>query len=195
MTFQNFKTAPRGRQAAENTMKTDGGVMDEAAEATTELDCFKLFMDESIITDVTELTNRNIQGHLDKLSPEKLKMIQTKNVFIRVTTEEEVLAYLGLMYMRGCYQWNYWDVQRVWATHPIFSATMSINRFWFLSRFFVMDDTTTREDRYPTDKFAAVRDIFERWNENCGCALQMGDYGDIKMFVIINMFHFFLQVP
>ena len=76
MTFQNFKTAPRGRQAAENTMKTDGGVMDEAAEATTELDCFKLFMDESIITDVTELTNRNIQGHLDKLSPEKLKMIE-----------------------------------------------------------------------------------------------------------------------
>ena len=68
LTFQNFKRATVGRQAAENVLRTDGGVIAGAKEAVTELDCFTLFMDPTVIRDITERTNSNITKHLDSLT-------------------------------------------------------------------------------------------------------------------------------
>ena len=146
-----------------------------AKDAVKELDCFSLFMDSTVIRDITERTNSNITKHLDRLTADQKK----KYSYVRTTTEEEISAYLGLMYLRGAYQWNYWDIQRVWTSHPVFPAAMAINRFWFLNIFLVMDDPETRVERWQTDRFAAVRELFERVNDNCGSALQMGKFGAI----------------
>jgi hypothetical protein len=60
--------------------------------------------------------------------------------------------------------------------HLIFTSTMSKKRFSFLLRFRSVDDATTRPDRWRLDRFAAIRDIFEEWNENCGKHVNAGDF-------------------
>ena len=117
---------------------------------------------------ITQRTNKNITKYLDSLDEDQLQRPKTKGVCARITTVEEISAYLGLMYLRGEYQWNYWGIQKIWKSHPVFPATMGINRFWFLNKYIVMDDPDTRVERWQTDRFAAVREIFERVNDNCG---------------------------
>ena len=52
--------------------------------------------------------------------------------------------------------------------HNIFGATMSINRFYFLVANMCFDDQETRPQRWDADRFAAFREIFEKFNTNCG---------------------------
>lgn len=176
ITFQNHKSVRVGRQSAANVIRTEGGVMPSAADALTELDCWKLFIDPSILTDITLRTNVHIDTLLDNLPPEKIDTIKKKNTYVCHTTEEEILAYFGLMYMRGHFQWNYWELKRVWSSHPLFSATMSLHRFWFLNHYLILDDRASRGERWKVDRFAAAREIYERWNDNCACALHIGEY-------------------
>ena len=39
-----------------------------------------------------------------------------------------------------------------------------------------LDDKSTREERWKKDRFAAAREVFEHWNDNCGLALQMNEF-------------------
>ena len=166
-----------GRQGAENVIRTEGGVMGAAKDTITEKDCFQLFMDQTIIADITERTNVSINRFLDSLNENQMERVRTKGVGARVTTEKEVTAFLGLMYLRAVYKWNYWRIEKYWKSHSVFPATMGIKRFKFLNKYLVFDDPETRVERWQFDWFAAVREIFERWNDNCGCALQMDRLG------------------
>lgn len=49
----------------------------------------------------------------------------------------------------------------------IFPLVMSRNRLSFLLRALRFDNITTRQERKLHDKLAAVRDLFEEFNENC----------------------------
>ena len=62
--------------------------MPAASDALTELDCWKLFIDPSILTDITMQTNVHIDTLLDNLPPEKLDTIKKKNTFVCQTTEK-----------------------------------------------------------------------------------------------------------
>ena len=61
-----------------------------------------------------------------------------------------------------------WDAAR---SHPVFVATMSVTRFEEILRFLCFDNRDTRPDRYKSDRFAAIREIFEDWNSNCSSSL------------------------
>ncbi len=61
-----------------------------------------------------------------------------------------------------------WDVAR---SHPVFVATMALSRFEEILRYIGFDDRTSRPDRYRSDRFAAIREIFEEWNSNCSLSL------------------------
>ena len=50
---------------------------------------------------------------------------------------------------------------------PMFPAVMSLNKFQFLISYLCLDDTETRKERWKNDRFAAFRDIFELFNDNC----------------------------
>ena len=52
----------------------------------------------------------------------------------------------------------------------------TLDRYWFLNQYRSLDDKSTREERWKKDRFAANRDMFEWWNDNCGSALQMNEY-------------------
>ena len=100
-------------------------------------------------------------------------------LYCRETDEVEMAAFFGLFYVRGLLQQNYWERDRLFSDltgHPVFTATMSRNRFSFLNRHFCMDDPGTRAERWKKDRFAACREIFEEWNDNCAASLQAGDY-------------------
>ena len=53
---------------------------------------------------------------------------------------------------------------------------MSCNRFKFLLARLSFDDKLQRDRRWPTDRFAAMRDIFEAFNENCGKYMSLGEH-------------------
>ena len=53
------------------------------------------------------------------------------------------------------------------SIRDIFQATMSENRFRFISRFIRFDDPDTRAERWKSDKFACMRSILETFNANC----------------------------
>ena len=173
VTFQNYKRATVGRQGRADIIRTPGGVMDRAKDAKSQLDRFHLFMDPSTITDMRVRTNKIIYSLLESLTPAKRNKMKNKNVY---ASEEKIKAYLGLAFLRGYFQWNYWSAKKVWKSHP---PTMTKNRFCFLNRHITLDEIETRDERWKLDRFTAVRDIFERFNTNCGTALQMGEYGAI----------------
>ena len=60
--------------------------------------------------------------------------------------------------------------------HPVFLSTMSANRFSFLNGHFSLDDPDTRGERWKQDRFAAAREVFEEFNDNCSEALQADDF-------------------
>ena len=63
-----------------------------------------------------------------------------------------------------------YTVRRLWGKDgpSVFAATMSSDRFVFLNSNMSFDDKETREDRWKSDRFAAIREIFEIFNTNCG---------------------------
>ena len=60
--------------------------------------------------------------------------------------------------------------------NPVFTATMSRNRFKFLIAHISFDDHTSCSTRWQHDRFAAFCKIFEEFNENCGKFLVPDDY-------------------
>ena len=58
----------------------------------------------------------------------------------------------------------------------IFGATMSQRRMRFLLAHITFDDKSTRKDRWPSDRFAAGRDICEMFNKNCSKYVTPSEY-------------------
>ena len=77
---------------------------------------------------------------------------------------------MGLVYMRGMLGLHGHDVKYLFSStigHPVFGATMSKNRFKILHACLTFDDQETRQARWKQDRFAAFREFFETFNNNC----------------------------
>ena len=53
---------------------------------------------------------------------------------------------------------------------------ISKNRHDFISTNFCMDDSTTRLDRWMTERFKACREFFDLFNVACSLAVRAGDF-------------------
>ena len=58
----------------------------------------------------------------------------------------------------------------------MFSAVMSRNRFAFILHNLSFDDESTRAERWKKDRFTAIREFFEKFNNQCMLVLAPGDY-------------------
>ena len=99
--------------------------------------------------------------------------------YIRLTNPSEVLAIIGIIYMRGLLGQAHQGTNAMFHEifgNPVFSATMSRNRFKFLIAHISFDDHASRPTRWQHDRFAAFRKIFEEFNKNCGKFLVPDDY-------------------
>ena len=86
-----------------------------------------------------------------------------------MVTKNELLAFFGFFYARGLLKQNLQETQRLFNSqigHVIFAATMSYKRYCFLRSMIAFDDAASRSERWKTDRFAAFRDILEKFNNN-----------------------------
>ena len=156
--------------------------MGPAADARTPRECFEIFFPPEMLTKLTKCTNIHIASFLEELPlAKRRKMKENRKDYLHVkeTDEIEMAAFIGMFYIRGLLQQNYWQRDRLFSDltgHPdlqqqcqgIGSPSSTVTSIW--------NDPGTREFRWRTDRFAACREIFEEWNDNCAASLQAGDY-------------------
>ena len=153
------------------------GVKGAAKRATEPQECWDLFFTKAMVNRIVCHTNKKIVSVRTGLTEETLS--DDRYTYIRDTTSEEITAWIGLLYLRGLLCLNNHSTARILSDktgHPVFSATMSKNRFKFLIANVRFDDEETRRDRWSSDSFAAFRELFEMFNAQCGKAISPEDY-------------------
>ena len=90
--------------------------------------------------------------------------------WIRKTDATEIHALIGLCYLRGLLGQNNHSRNILFKNeigHPLFAAVMSKNRFCLLISNLMFDTNEERVASWPFDRFAAIRTLFETFNQNC----------------------------
>ena len=75
----------------------------------------------------------------------------------------EIKAFVGLCLYAGLHKSNHESVSSLWSENegrPMFTATMSRNRFTSILKFLRFDNRTTRQERQVDDKLAPFRDFW-----------------------------------
>lgn len=91
---------------------------------------------------------------------------------IEPTNENEILAFMGILFIMGSNNDNKLDIHDLWSKEfgkSAYVATMSRNRFRELLTVIRFDDKQTRQARRATDKFAPFREIFNIINNTFPC--------------------------
>ena len=89
-----------------------------------------------------------------------------------VINETEILAFIGLMYLRDLAGMCNHDVKYLYSALMVlqpFGATLSKNRFQFLYAYISFDDISTRQARWEHDRFAAILFLMNtfHWTRLC----------------------------
>ena len=178
-TFQNRPSNQNvGRNNRANIITGRQGPQPKATHTPTPRSAFELFFTEDIMREIVLCTNRKVQRTLSKL-PENFVAQNSKYTYMKETTIEELYAFIGLYIYRGLYKLSTLSVDKLFSNMygpPVFSATMSRNRFTFILAHLCFDNESTRDGRWKVDRFAAIRDIFESFNLECMSCLVPGDY-------------------
>ena len=126
-----------------------------------------LFRDD-MITTVLNNTNKKIMASIEQL-PKEVRS-NDKYTYLREVTKAELLAFFGISYARDLHGQNFLKLRRLSSVdvgHPIFSASISLNRLVFIKAIIFFDDANTQQERWRTDKFAAFRKVYEEFNKCC----------------------------
>jgi hypothetical protein len=168
-----------GRQGAENILRTRGGSINNSNSALSCLETWHLFMTDTMLSQIVNYTNININKRLSDNDINIGNMDKKNSCHIKITTVEEIKAFIGLLYARGLFSLSHQNYQHLFRDgigHPIFGAVMSSNRFMFLNSNIRFDAVTSRAERFPSDRFAAIRELFENFNDRCSSVLQPDEY-------------------
>src|SRR6218665_1905437 len=120
---------------------------------TSPLEAFHLFID--IMTIETNREGQRVISLWKEVHPEKVKKWNP-------ITSVEMNAFLCLLLLAGTYRAKLEPLRDMWCSEhgrPIFTATMSVNRFVDILRFLRFDNKVSREHRRASDKLAAISDI------------------------------------
>ena len=160
-----------GRQRTCDVIKDRnvGGVKLDSAARTVKsiLDTFMLFFTVDMFNLVVLHTNKKIDQTIENVAAHRLE--SDKVTYLYRTTVLEIKALFGLMYFRGLLGQGLQYSQNLFSDvcgHAAFGATMSSSRFKFLLSHLRFDDPETRQERWKTDRFAAIRELFELFNDN-----------------------------
>ncbi|XP_070607652.1 piggyBac transposable element-derived protein 4-like, partial [Erythrolamprus reginae] len=87
-------------------------------------------------------------------------------------------AYIGLLLLAGVYKSYGESCRSLWAAHSgrhIFRATMSVERFYNISRVLRFDDKKDRSQRRAVDELAPIRDLWNKWVEILPTLFNVGE--------------------
>ncbi len=136
-----------GRQPARNVFSGQTGFR-RGLHPQNSIEAFMIIFDESIGIAV-RYTNLYGRRHFQAWKP---------------TTASEVQAFIGLHMLAGVFKAHHRQARELWSPrdgHPLFSATMSYERFSQLRASLRFDDPRRRD---PSDKLAPIRTIIENLN-------------------------------
>ena len=159
-----------GRQPRSAVILGEPGVTGIAKEAKDQLQCWDLFFSAHMINLIVSYTNEKIAA---------ARRSSSFNYCFFSTDSVEIVGFIGLVYLRGLLCMNLHDIKYVYDFmfgQPFFRATMSKERFKFLRACISFDNGVTRNERWKKDKFSAIREIFELFNQNCSKHVVPNDY-------------------
>lgn len=150
------------RHRSQNILVEQTGVIGTAKEAKTILECWKCFINDSILEKILQHTNE----YIEIIRPHYIRERDA-----RFTDMVELKAFIGLLYLAGVFHANRMNLEDLWGKDnfgvEMFRLVMSLKRFKFLLRVIRFDDRTTRAERRSVDKLAAIRDVFSVFVDNC----------------------------
>lgn len=159
------------RTAAKNIIMKLPGNTSYSKDVTTPLDSWLLIFDKDMIKIIVDSTNIYIDSIREQFARERDS---------KATNESEIKALIGLLYIGGVHKASHVNVKDLWATDgtgmDIFRKTMSKNRFLFLLRCLRFDNIHDRQSRRLLDKLAPIRELFEKFVQNCQKAYTIGEY-------------------
>lgn len=147
-----------------NIIRTRSGPL-RMTESMTGMQCFKSYFTIEMVDIIVRHTNKKANSTYDAYNAANPTKRQLK---WRDTTVAEIYAFIGMLIMAGANHSNDENARDLWTqlSHPLFRATMGLNRFWDLIRFIRFDDARTRNERQRTDKAAPIRDVWIMLNAN-----------------------------
>lgn len=163
--------ASSSRTQARNIVHIIPGPKNDAKNALTPLDQFKLFISDPIINSIVTHTNADISNRRENYTD------QTATV--SDTCAEEINALIGLLLLAARKKDNHLTTSELFdptESGTKYNATMSKDRFDFLLNCLRFDDKTTREERKAVDKFAPIREIWEMFIAVCRDSYKPGSF-------------------
>lgn len=133
---------------------------------------FKLLLSGEICDIIICETNRRGAQSYQKWNTENPTRIRVW----KPVTPSEFDAYLGIILFAGVSRSSREHTEDLWkcSAHPLYRATMGLQRFYTILRYIRFDNGNTREQRLLTDKAAAILDNWLMLNRNlkefCGWA-------------------------
>lgn len=159
------------RTRAENIIIRVPIIRQHARNAKSALECFGLFITNEMILDIVNYTNINIR---------ETSSSWKNSANYNETSEIEIKALLGLLYLAGVFKSSHRLLSELWNTDgtgiDIFRTTMNLRRFQFLLRCLRFDNKNNRAERKKIDKLAPIRAIVDMFSDNCQAAYTPSQY-------------------
>ena len=106
-----------------------------------------------------QYTNKNIQPVIDEFPDHG----STKYSHVKLVDKIDIEFFTGILRLRAVFRLNIFDREVNWnheSAEDVIGATMSLHRFKSICCLITFDDKETRNNRWKTDNFACMTEIF-----------------------------------
>ena len=154
-----WQTTPpnRGQRHIQDIIRTPPGIT-HAAKCNSIEEAFGFFITPAMADLIALETNREARRKVRQWNDDNPENRREWNE----VDSTEIKAFIGLCLYAGLHKSNHEAVSLLWSENegrPIFTATMSRNRFTSILKFLRFDNRATREERQADDKLAPFRDL------------------------------------
>ena len=156
------------RQKRANTITGPQGVKAKAGHTESPRNALELFLTLDMVHNIVIYTNYKINQTIDTMTPDVIAQRNLGTV-TKECTVIEMSAFVRLFLYRELWKRNTLRIKKLFSESygpPIYAATMSRNRFVFLLKHNFIDERTN-DQRWNEDRFSAIRELFESFNNEC----------------------------
>ena len=124
--------------------------------------CFNLFLTTDILDEIVLRTNEEMER--------QRKNYKTTNTTVRDTCIEEMKASIGILFLSAALKDNHLCTKLLFDSDfcgDRYRASMSRERFMFITYCIRFDDKETREERRAESKLAPIKDVWDSFVSNC----------------------------
>lgn len=160
---------PRTRRLQRNILNVRPGITPLTASANTILEVFNLFLTVEIKNIICLRTNEEACKYYEAWN--KKNPTNKKREWASLEGDE-LDSFLGILITAGALRCRKESTREMWTTktsirRSFFTAAMPRDRFEKISTFLRFDDKLTRAERKELDKLAAIREVWDKFVDNC----------------------------